>query len=600
MNKLNLVLGVAVVMLALGAAWVQLQESPKPQLRRTPDLSQFLVTAKDSSKKDWTVTFLDIIASHKGGLVRDSEAAWRAAAKALDGNRSSEVVAAWLDADTVLSAETGAEQRQRRAAAAVMQLVVKKEMAKSVPAHNFCVKIATILLRHGLFEESLEAQMVMKENGGKVFGRLWAEVLAEVYGHTASYDLDWKPTKALKASCSAQSSVASFCGFLHEDRAWDQEFSTTVLREGTGEAYGTSEQFLASVEEWQRNGIAVEAIPARMQRYIDRDTLLIEAKSPVTMASTNDLAINTKRLIIDWQITPANSRFQPYGASTVIERPVVFLTPHFSNFHHALVSIMTRMSVLMESGILDTMPDLQIMIQRPNEAFFVSLLNLLPKEISDRLIHVSAQQRTYKRFYMVVWPELQGPDERSAPYPMQHYRMPPPTAISLLRDRLLPEAFRTVVRDTVVVYSREKYTARHTTGDQELVGQIQAALDARHGEGSLKAVLFPLPKMDIVAQQELFSRALVVVGPHGAGLTNVIWCQPGSVVIERPTVSTFQASIFSHLSLSVGVEHVHLRRKGVHIAQNQELGTHYKGSYSPAPQLVTDAVMAAVDYVLEH
>ena len=130
--------------------------------------------------------------------------------------------------------------------------------------------------------------------------------------------------------------------------------------------------------------------------------------------------------------------------------------------------------------------------------------------------------------------------------------------------------------------------------------EIQASLDMKYGAGTLRTVLFPLPRMDIAAQQELFSRALVVAGPHGAGLTNVLWCQPGTVVIERPTVSTFAAAIFSHLALSVDLEYAHLRRKGIHIAQNIELGAHHRGPYPQARQLMADAVNVAVDHVMGH
>ncbi len=33
-------------------------------------------------------------------------------------------------------------------------------------------------------------------------------------------------------------------------------------------------------------------------------------------------------------------------------------------------------------------------------------------------------------------------------------------------------------------------------------------------------------------QIRLFAEAQVVVGPHGAGFTNLLWCQPGTKVME--------------------------------------------------------------------
>ena len=37
-------------------------------------------------------------------------------------------------------------------------------------------------------------------------------------------------------------------------------------------------------------------------------------------------------------------------------------------------------------------------------------------------------------------------------------------------------------------------------------------------------------------QMALFSQADIILGPHGAGLANMLWCQTGSSVIEFPLV----------------------------------------------------------------
>ena len=38
--------------------------------------------------------------------------------------------------------------------------------------------------------------------------------------------------------------------------------------------------------------------------------------------------------------------------------------------------------------------------------------------------------------------------------------------------------------------------------------------------------------MSLSAQIELFSKAEAVVAPHGAGLTNLVWCAPYTKVLE--------------------------------------------------------------------
>ena len=40
----------------------------------------------------------------------------------------------------------------------------------------------------------------------------------------------------------------------------------------------------------------------------------------------------------------------------------------------------------------------------------------------------------------------------------------------------------------------------------------------------------------IQGQLDLFQHAKIVLGPHGAGLTNMLWCQNGTSIIEFPLV----------------------------------------------------------------
>jgi capsular polysaccharide biosynthesis protein len=39
-------------------------------------------------------------------------------------------------------------------------------------------------------------------------------------------------------------------------------------------------------------------------------------------------------------------------------------------------------------------------------------------------------------------------------------------------------------------------------------------------------------KLSLSQQVEAFSNAEIILGPHGAGLTNIMFCNPGTKVIE--------------------------------------------------------------------
>ena len=38
--------------------------------------------------------------------------------------------------------------------------------------------------------------------------------------------------------------------------------------------------------------------------------------------------------------------------------------------------------------------------------------------------------------------------------------------------------------------------------------------------------------LSVFEQQQLFSQAAVVIAPHGAALTNLLWCAPGTKILE--------------------------------------------------------------------
>jgi capsular polysaccharide biosynthesis protein len=64
------------------------------------------------------------------------------------------------------------------------------------------------------------------------------------------------------------------------------------------------------------------------------------------------------------------------------------------------------------------------------------------------------------------------------------------------------------------------------------VANEDAVRDLLHAEGF---TTIACGKLSVVEQIKLFSRATHVVGAHGAGLANMMFCQPGSAVIEFAT-----------------------------------------------------------------
>jgi len=85
---------------------------------------------------------------------------------------------------------------------------------------------------------------------------------------------------------------------------------------------------------------------------------------------------------------------------------------------------------------------------------------------------------------------------------------------------------------------------------------------------------------DVYQQILLHSRARVLIGQHGAGLTNMIWMAPGSSVIEiLPPMPADASHIFANLARACGLHHFVINQRDVHAEIDaQDLTIAYHGA----------------------
>ncbi|MEM1281777.1 MAG: glycosyltransferase family 61 protein, partial [Cyanobacteria bacterium P01_H01_bin.152] len=70
-------------------------------------------------------------------------------------------------------------------------------------------------------------------------------------------------------------------------------------------------------------------------------------------------------------------------------------------------------------------------------------------------------------------------------------------------------------------------------------------------------------------QIDIFRQAGLVIGPHGAGLTNILYCRPGTRVVEFPVVP-MRLNQFAHLAAALDLEYWIV----------PTVTTHYQGTYT--------------------
>jgi hypothetical protein len=89
-----------------------------------------------------------------------------------------------------------------------------------------------------------------------------------------------------------------------------------------------------------------------------------------------------------------------------------------------------------------------------------------------------------------------------------------------------------------------------------------------------------LTGMSTKKQIELFSSASHVISTHGAGLTNLLWCQTGTKVIEISQTELLEKKVYPVLSHHLGLSHHVLLGKKVPIPGDKIKGVKRKKDFN--------------------
>lgn len=124
---------------------------------------------------------------------------------------------------------------------------------------------------------------------------------------------------------------------------------------------------------------------------------------------------------------------------------------------------------------------------------------------------------------------------------------PSAEALQLARSAVLAALPAAGPRDLVVFASRAGERSRAVANEAELLAALAAALPALTVAVHNRSV--PVP--EAVA---MFSRAVVVVAPHGAGLSHILFCPPGTAVVELMFMRS-PPMMFWHMAAALGLRY---------------------------------------------
>ncbi len=129
--------------------------------------------------------------------------------------------------------------------------------------------------------------------------------------------------------------------------------------------------------------------------------------------------------------------------------------------------------------------------------------------------------------------------------------MASPSVAAALREAETTAAaptVRGVVRRAVLIH-RAGSKVRRTA----VWPRVKRALEAQASDNAMQVEILDLARMPVLDQIVAFARADLVVGVHGAGLANMLWCKPGTHVVEIVPINPPPIRhLFWHLASSGG------------------------------------------------
>jgi hypothetical protein len=108
-----------------------------------------------------------------------------------------------------------------------------------------------------------------------------------------------------------------------------------------------------------------------------------------------------------------------------------------------------------------------------------------------------------------------------------------------------------------IVFAHRGYSSskiRSFIGGQKTINTLTTLLQ-KELESTHDVLAVETGDLSLLEQVQLFRYSDGVVGPHGAALSNIVFCRPGSIVVELPTTEHSSMSFFQDISASLGLLH---------------------------------------------
>ncbi|MBO2944058.1 glycosyltransferase family 61 protein [Paenibacillus sp. F411] len=286
--------------------------------------------------------------------------------------------------------------------------------------------------------------------------------------------------------------------------------------------------------------------------FAEDDSSSFAAVLPYGRICKDGMLVLTKRfqLLQDISFTFQGEHLKPVRRIQMLqqwrEKPARFLgrtaaylcSASPGNYFHWMLDVLPRLYLLEQSGIpVDT----YIMNRTTLHAFHketLAAVNISPHQILDARLHLQVKR-------LVVT----SPITRYQ-FNVQPYVIPvsiPKWACHYLRSVFIPselDHLGTAGKGRYLYISRRHAVYRKVVNEPELTEALS----------TLGFKVVQLEHLRHAEQVQLFVEAAFIVAPHGAGLTNTVFCRPGTRIIEL-FASNYTPSYYEMISAHMGLDY---------------------------------------------
>jgi hypothetical protein len=203
-------------------------------------------------------------------------------------------------------------------------------------------------------------------------------------------------------------------------------------------------------------------------------------------------------------------------------------------------SVVARWCAGFHHWVFDALPRLALLHEFPRDTGVIVPAELKPFQMESlHMLGLAGRYRPTRERHLHV--------ERyffSAPTGMTgHFN---PYAVEMLRRMFLPHA-DTTLQVPSRVYIQRVGASRGIVNEPEVIALLE----------SRGYVPMDMERMTFAQQIQVFARAKKICALHGAALTNLVWCAPGTKVIELLS-STFLNGVYEGIAEAAQLDYEHL------------------------------------------